>query len=245
MGMFDLGTDVKQEVEKDTLGGGGVRESGVYDFIIKQAYLTESTGEAIAVNLSMEDVDGGKFKQQIYISSGKAKGKKFTYTDKRTGDERPLPGYSQVNSICSLATDLDFGSIDPEDKVVMVYDFDQKKEVPTQVPVIMELINAPITLGILKIVESKRKLVGSDYVATNETREINEISKIFKTDGRLTGAEIAAGMSTGEFVDKWEEKNKGKVVDKVDKNVKAQTGIPTAQASAAIPSTTPNLFGNA
>ena len=244
MGIFDLGTEVKQEVEKDTLGG-GIRESGVYDFLIKQAYLTESQGGAMAVNLVMEQVGGGQFKQQIYISSGRAKGQKFTYTDKRTGDERPLPGYSQINSICAMAADTEFNKVEPENKMVMVYNHTQNKEVATEVPVIMELLNAPITLGILKKVENKRTKVGDEYVTTDETRELNEISKVFRTEGRLTAAEIVAGMNTGEFVDKWEAKNKGKTVDKVDKNIKSQLGTPGANSlTSNTPTDTPKLFNS-
>lgn len=229
MGMFDLGSNVVVEEDQDTLGGGGVQESGLYDCTIKLAYITKSAGGAMAINLVLETDRKVSINQQIYISSGDAKGNKFTYTDKKSGEEKPLPGYSQINSLCQSAIGKQLKDLDPEEKILNLYDYNAKKEIPTKVPVITELLNAPITVGLLKQTEDKRaKDATGNYVATGETRDINVISKVFRTEGRLTNAEIAAGATTGEFAKKWLEKNKGVVVDKSTKVANApQTGLPT------------------
>ena len=242
--MFD--TAVKMEEERDVLGG-GVFDSNLYDFEIKLAYITKSKGGAMAVNLTLES-KGNTLKQIIYISSGDAKGNKFTYIDKKTNEERPLPGYSQINSLCQLAIGKSLKEIDPEDKVIAVFDTDLKKEVNKTVPVLTELMGNDITIGILKVIEDKNKLndATGKYEPTGETREINEMAKFFKTGSNLTSAEIASGETEGKFAAKWLDKNLDTVKNKA-KGVPAgsgTTGLPQASTGAA-PATTTNLFSKA
>lgn len=240
--MFDLGSNVTVEEEVDSLGGKGPLDSGIYDFKIKLAYITKSGGGAMAVNLVLETDKKQELKETIYISSGDAKGNKFTYKDKQ-GNEQPLPGYSQINTLCRLAIGKELRELEPETKTISLYDYTAKKEVPTQVPVLTDLLNEEIALGVLKIIEDKRsKNAEGKYVANGETRIINSISKIFKAEGHLTGAEIAAGLTEGEFAPKWASKNNGIVVDK---STKVSTPASSAPVASPTGKSTPtkSLFG--
>lgn len=243
MSMFDLGKDVVEEAESDVLGGRGPLESGLYDFIIKAAYITKSGGGAMAVNLELA-AGPQTMNQTIYISSGDAKGNKFSYTDKE-GTEKPLPGYSQINNLCLLACGKKLRELDPETKTLSLYNYDQKKDIPTEVPVIMELLDQEITAGVLKILEDKRKKNDQtgNYEPTGETRELNEIDKWFRTKDQLTVAEILAESTEAAFAGKWSDKNSGVTRDK-STGVKGNTGTagaPAAKGEAPVPEK--SLFG--
>lgn len=235
MSIIDLGSNVVVDTESDNLGGGSVFKSDLYDFKIALAYLNKAPSGALSLNLTLDTKEGREMKQTIYISSGDAKGNKFTYTDKN-GNERPLPGFAQMDSLCKLAVDKGLKDMDQEEKTILVYSPTESKEVPTQVLVLTELLGAEITLGILEVVEDKMvKNAEGKYVADNgQTRVVNQISKIFKTEGHLTGSEIAANMTEGEFAKKWLDKNKDQVINKAGKSVKAKStfGIKPALALA-------------
>jgi len=244
MSMFDLGKDVKLEKDEDRLSTSGILDSDIYDFKIEMAYLTKSKGGAMAVNLVLKQSNGHVFKPTIYISSGDAKGNSFTYTDKKTGEMHPLPGFSQINTLCELAIDKGLKDLEePEKKTIGIWNYDAKKEMPTEVPVLMELLNSEITAGVLKIIEDKRaKNDVGDYVPTGETREINEIDKLFRTEGRLSSAEIIAGNTQGEFASKWADKNAGKTRNKSSGST-ASSGTAGAPVASEAPTTTKKLFG--
>ncbi len=231
--MFDLGKDVVEDQETDSLGGGPL-DSALYDFVIKMAYIGKSKGGAMSVNLTLES---GKdtLRQVIYISSGDAKGNKFTYTDKNDKTEKPLPGYSQINSLCLLAVGKPLKELDPENKTIGIWNYDLKKEVPTEVPVLMDLMGEEISAGILQIIEDKYQAEG--------TRKINEIDKWFRTKDKLTVAEILAEATEAAFADKWVTKNTGITRDK-STGGGGSTGTPAAQGTGDAPAPKKSLFGS-
>ena len=234
-----LGADVEVEVEKDSIGSGGfVLESDAYDMTMDVVYSSKSVGGATAINFVFKKPDGNTWKHTIYVTN--RKGEPF-YKDKNTGDKKPLPGYSQVNAICQLSIGKELHELDTEEKVINVYSWDAKKDIPTKVDCITDLHNQPITLGVKKTLEDKNvKNDAGVYVPSGDTRDGNEIAKIFRAKDHMTKAEIVA-EGTAEFYDTWLEKNKGTVQDKT-KGVKGNTGtagVPTASAGS---STTPSLF---
>lgn len=244
--MFDLGSAVKVEEERDSLGG-GVLDANIYDFTLKLAYITYAASEAMAVNLVFEGAGGAQMKQTVYISSGKAKGKKFTYTDKNSGEERPLPGYSQINSLCMLAAGMPLNKMNPEKKVVGIYDYDEKKELPKETPVLMDLKDTKISIGVLKVLEDKQsKNSEGVYVSNGETREVNRMDKFFQVDTRATLTELSAGEDSGKFAGKWLTKNKDLVKDETTKPTGATgvSGVPSLGGNVEAKTVAPvgNLF---
>lgn len=232
--------------EKDNLGGGNrVRESGLYPMTIALAYLTKSKGGALALNLELKD-DTGSIKQQLWMTSGTEKGCKNYY--EKDGEKHYLPGFLQANAICLLSIGKEIATLDTEVKVVNLYNYDTKAEVPTKVDMLVDLIGQPILVGLLKqTVDKNVKDAAGNYVASGETREENEIDKIFRASDRMTTAEIRAQATEAAFAAKWEEKWAGKTKDKSTKaagtaGAPKAAGAPAAAGAGNKP--TNSLFGN-
>lgn len=233
--------------EKDTLGGGSrIRESGIYKFAVALAYLQKSKedankGGALGLFLVLKD-QAGEYKPTIYLTSGKDKGCKNYYEDK-DGKKNYLPGFNLGNSLALLTTGKEISQLDTEDKVVNIYNYDAKADVPTKVACVTEIMGKEIYAAVLKRITDKNvKDASGAYVPSGETREENEIDKFFcAIDGfdKLTSAEIKAKRGGAELPEKtfyaqWQEKNAGKVIDKSTKGA-GTPGAPAGAAKAATP----------
>jgi hypothetical protein len=221
--------------EKDSLGGGGVLASGLYPATIKLAYVTKSKGGATGIVFHATTSENREIRETIYISSGDEKGNKNTYQDNK-GETQYLPGFLLMQSIALLGAGKELAECETAEKLVNVYDYDTKKEVPTKVEMVMDLVNKPILLGVIKQVVDKTKLNESTkkYEPTGETREVNTIDKAFRASDRMTTAEIRGQAEKAEFADRWAAKWTGQVQDRSTKTAGA-AGAPKAagQAGAA------------
>ncbi len=236
-----MGADVKTE-DRDSLGGGFILDTAVYDFTIDSAYMGKSQGGALSLNLVCTS-GSQSLRQTIYVTSGDAKGNKATYMDKE-GNARPLPGMSQANAICQLALNVDLGDLDTEEKIMKLYDFTAKAELDTKVQMVMALLGKKISFGVQKhIVDKNVKNDAGVYVPSGDTKQENVIDKIFQAETHLTLSERTAGMTSGEFVTKWAEKWNGEVVDKSSGASKAGGSVAGAPG-AGVPPTAP-LFPSA
>lgn len=244
----NLKTDTTIAGEKDVLGGGGVFDSGYYRFTVSMAYLQESTGGALGLFLTLKDKATGKdLRSTQYLTGGRDKGQKNYYEDKQ-GEKQYLPGFLIGNSLALLTTGKEISDLDTEEKVVSIYNFDSKAEVPTKVPVLIDLIGKDINAGIIRqTVNKKVKGDGGVYVTTADTRDENEIDKFFcARDGfeHYTTAEIKAKAEKPEFYTAWTEKNAGKTRDKTSK-VGTGGGAPAGKTAAGPAAGKPSssLFG--
>lgn len=240
MSLNHLKADVQLEEEKDVLGGGSrILDTDVYDFKIKLAYMGQSKGGANNVNFVFETADSRELKQTIYVTSGQAKGCKTYYT--KNGKNFPLPGFSQVNAICLLTVGKEIGDLDTEEKVINLWDFDAAAEVPTKVPMLMDLLNQDITLAVFKQIVDKNVDDGAgNWVPSGETREENEVDRVFRTRDGLTVNEIKANETEPKFKAAWVEKWQGEVKNKA-KGAKAGGGSTAGAPAAKEP--TKKLFG--
>ena len=136
--------------------------------------------------------------------------------------------------------------MDTETKVVNVYSSEAKAEVPTKVEVIMELLNKEILVGLIKqTVDKTQKNDQNIYMPTGETRDENEIDKLFRSSDRMTTAEIRAQATEAAFAATWETKWTGNTKDKT-KGVAANAGTFGAPKGAAMAGTkkpATSLFG--
>lgn len=230
--------DVKIEETKEVISQGrtfGILETNVYEFTILKAYVTESSGGAMAFNFELESVDKEVLTTTIYVSSGKAKGQKNYYVDKN-GKNQFLPGYSLVNDICILAAETALGpDLETEDLMVELYDYKLGKKVPTQVPVATELLNQKVKLAVEKQLVDKNVSDGNgNWVPSGETREQNEVVKAFSVDDDTTVQEAKANKESA-YMAKWLSNNKGNVRNKSTGEVKV---APQAQAATVVNNTT-------
>lgn len=225
-----------EKVEDDYLGGGGVLETDIYPAEIKYAYIGKSnSSEARNLTLSLK-VNGLEIQRQIWMTNGKGE---VTYTDKKTKEEKNLPGYNQVNSLCMLLLSKEVGDMDVEEKTLNLFDFESRKEIPQAVDCFVELHGMKLNVAIQKqIVDKTEKNESSgEYEPTGETRETNEFIKFFPEEKIVTISEVAHyitslggsfedvlndgdlskaihQMPEGEYGTKWLEKNRGETWDR-------------------------------
>ncbi len=234
--------------ERDSVGGGQVRDSDIYPLTVGMAYLDKSSGGALGVFLTFKDEQGKEINQTIYVTSGDEKGNSNTYTDK-DGEEHYLPGYLQMNGLCLLSLGKELDEMEEEEATISIYDFTVKSKVMKKKQVLKELIGAKIKAGILKQIKNKN-VKGDDgkYYATTDTREENEISKFFRDEDNLTVPEIQAGETEAKFYQDWLAKFKGQVIDKTVKDAKAPPAAGAKPAPGAAPAASKpasSLFGKA
>lgn len=226
-----LSTDSTIADEKDSVGGSRVRVSGLYDMNIALAYLSKSTNGALALNLTLKD-DDGEVRQQLWITN--RKGENF-YLDKKN-DKQYLPGFNMANSLCLLTVGKEIATLDTEEKVVNVYSFDAKADVPTKVDMIVDLLGKDIVVGLLKQTVDKtvKNEATGEYDPTGETRDENEVDKFFRAEDRMTSSEIRAQATEAVFATTWETKWKDQVRNKA-KGAKAGStaGAPKAAGAGA------------
>ncbi len=88
----ELTSDASIANEKDSVGGGGVLESGLYPATITLAYGMKSAGGAKGLVLHAKTSQGRDIRQTLWTSSGNAKGNKNYY--EKDGKKNYLPGSS-------------------------------------------------------------------------------------------------------------------------------------------------------
>lgn len=225
------------KVEEDYIGGGGVFDTDIYEATIKMAYMQKaSKSEAMSVIL-MLTVDGREVRQQIWTTN---KSGGVTYKDKNSGEEKNLPGYSQVNALAMVVTGKELGELEVENKIQKIYDYDAKKELNTAVDCFVELHGQKIMVALQRQKVDKTKDDGTGtYVPTGETRDTNEVVKFFPEGKTVTISEVAEYIKSlgssfdevlndgnllkaigkmpeelGVYAATWLEKNKGKTYDK-------------------------------
>lgn len=222
------------EEAKDSLGGGfGAIPSDVYTGKIKAAYAGESAGGALSMTFVVGVQVAGKereYRETVYVTSSKEKGQNNFY--ERDGKQIPLPGFTTANDICLLTTGYELNAQDFEERIVKIYDFTTRAEVPTKVQMAINVVGQEITLGILQQREAKTKkneATGQYEDVPGETRDINVIDKVFHTESGRTVSEVSRKLDKGEFLDQWREKNQGQIRDKTQ----GKAGKPGAPGQGA------------
>lgn len=215
MSEWDLPSGV-EETSIERVGGGYAWESGVHDATVKLAYLDQAKSEAVSCTIVLTKSDGKELRESFWIKSGKEKGHKTYYT--KDGKDYPLPGYSVANSLCVAATGESLAKAISlaEKKTINVYNAEQKKEVPTQRPVLVTLLNKQVKVAVHQVLEDQQKKnAAGAYESTGKTRTTNECKFFGNMEGK-TAEEITKGEEASMF-QKWAEKNTGQVIDKTDK----------------------------
>ena len=133
------------------------------------------------------------------------------------------------------------GMATAEKKVVNIYNHDAGKEVPTECPVLMALVNKPVKVAVHQMEEDKNKTdAAGQYVPTGQTRKKNECKFFGDTTGR-TVEEILAGDDPTVF-DEWAKTNTGIVIDKTTKQKSTSAADIMNGENTDTPDTTASLF---
>lgn len=254
MALFENLTSEGLEQTQDRLGGFQVLESGAYTGTIKVAYAgkaAQSNAQNVTFILTLED--GREYSETFWITN---KNNENFFRNKQDNTKKiPLPGFTMVDDICLMTTNKSLAEQTVEEKVVNIYDPEERKQMPKGVPVLVETLGKQITFGIIKQLENKsEKDANGTYVPTPETREVNVTDKVFHYPTGLTVVEARNGGKAAEdavFYAAWVEKNKGRTADR--RKIKdgapgaagARNGKPGGppQASNQGPAKTSSLFG--
>lgn len=226
----NLSTDGLEEAG-DRLGMGGLLESGAYDGTIKLAFVGKSqSSDAQSITLHI-DVDGKEFRETYWVTN--KVGENFYLDKKDPKKKHPLPGFTMVDDACLVTTGQPLSDQVVEEKVVNLYDFEAKKEVPQNVQVLVDLIGKPITIGVQKqTVDKQQKDSAGNYVNTGETRDQNVADKFFHCESKRTVTEFRNGVEEAVFYPKWVEKNTGKTINRA-KGAEGKAGVPGRPAAGA------------
>lgn len=246
MKMFGNLTGDGLEQTGDRLGGGGVRESGAYEGKVKLVYAGKASSSNAQSLTILLDLNGSEYRETLWVTN--KKGENF-FPDKQDPTKKvPLPGFVMADDLCLLTTGLPLSEQIFTEKVVNIYDYDQKKEVPTNVQVMMDLIGKPIIAGIVKqtVDKTKKNESTGEYDPTGETRDENVVEKFFHADTKKTVTEFRTEQDEPVFYSKWVEKNAGKTRMKA-KGVQGKAGAPgrapAAAPGAGAPKASKSLFG--
>lgn len=205
--------------EKDTLGGNfKTPDSGIYEAMIKYAYLSQAQSGAGAVNFEF-DLEGMTHRETMYVTSRNG----VNYYEK-DGQRHYLPSFLNADAIALFATSKPLAEQTTQPKVIKLYDFNQKKEVPTEVPMLTELLGKKVKLGIIKEKSFKQaKDSSGNYVNTDEIREHASVSKVFSPTDNRTTSEVRAGKTEAEFYTQWLDKWQDQIKDNTVNTKKAST----------------------
>ena len=128
------------QLETNYVGGGSRHlETDIYPMTVDMAYFRTAESGAVAVVLDLLGENGEKHSETLWVLSGNDKGNVEYYIDK-DGNKKGLPGFVIANSLSLLTTGKELGDLDAVTKTLKIYSYEEGKEVPTDVPVITELL---------------------------------------------------------------------------------------------------------
>ena len=214
MSLFENFSTDGLEESQDRIGGFRVRETDAYTGKIKLAYAgkaANSNAQSVTIVLELAD---GEYRETFWITN--KDGQNFYLGKDDKTKKFPLPGFTIVDDVCLVTTNKPLAQMATEEKVINLYDPEQKKEVPTGVQMITELLGKEVTFGIQKHLRNKSKKndATGKYDDIAETREENVTDKVFHHPSNLTVVEARKGIQTATFYGAWVERNRGQTQDR-------------------------------
>jgi len=155
--------------ERDVLGGRLVLETNVYALEIAQAFIYTTDGGSTGCRIEAKLEDGKSYTTDLWIAD--KKGNNY-FVDKKTKEQRLLPGYIMLNSLLLLTVgksldaiegDDDFEALELTEKVAKI-----GKDKNQTVEVLDDLTGVSSLFAIQKIRKNKTVKEGNEYVPTNE-----------------------------------------------------------------------------
>lgn len=250
------------EQATDRVGGGfSALNTDIYVGDLKVAYVGQSSGGANFLQVIIENVRNAEtgapasdYRETLYFTSGKDKGQSPTY--EKNGKQYFLPGFTVASDLLMMTAGTDITDAVFEEKIVNIYDFEQKKELPKSVMVAVDAVGNPVAFAVYKNIEDKNvKDSAGNYVASGETRETNNIEKVFHAELHVTVIEAEEAVKAEQepsaehavFWPAWLEQHQGKSRDKTNKagGAPGKPGVPptTGAGAAGAGAAKKSLFG--
>ena len=233
------------EAARDVVNTGYAPEpTDIYKAIVKMAYVQESSRGAMGIVLNFYLPHSGKdYKETLWVTS--RDGHNYS-VNKDTGKKQGLPGFNVVNDLCTVTLEKELADLDTENKLVPIWNYETKTNVPTQVPVLTELLGKECYLAIYQNMENKQVSDGKgDYVATAEVRNTNTIEKVMHFPSRFTVKEATDGVEEPVYYDAWLQAHKDTVRDKrtIKDGKASSTGSKFNTPTSNQPANKASIFG--
>lgn len=249
MSMFSNLTTTGLEEAEDRLGGYQPLDTDIYKSTVKAAYAGKAASGALNVTVIL-DTGSQEYRETIYVTT--KDGNNYFLNKNDNTKKVPLPGFTIIDDLCLVTTNKPLANQTMEEKVMNIYDPEQKKEVPKSVQMLTELIGKSVHVAITRILENKQeKNSAGEYVAIADTRETNTINKIFHDPTKLTVVEAKNQNTEPVFYDSWIKRHKGNVHDR--RTIKeggsangGQSGRPSGPPQSGTSTSRPqtSLFGS-
>ena len=203
MGLFDNvdlgGVDFVAE-DKGLYGSQWIKDTGVYEFVIKKAYFDKSASGAINFRVEFETEDGSKLNMTQYISN---KSGQMFYIDKN-GNKQFMSGYNMMRSLDFAITGVnkDFPKVETKQIKLMR----EGKEVVETKDVPTEWWNKTVIGLVVKKQENRQeKDAGGNYVDTSDWVYNTEVEHFANAVTGKTMKETIGSLEAS-FVKTWSEK---------------------------------------
>jgi len=158
MSFADLFNEIKQNAgdgvdttfeEKGSIGGNGnkfkVEEDGVYDVVVDMVTFEQSKSSSSAwYEVTFKTEDGAKIKDRLFVLNKDGK----PYNIDKNGQKKSTYGWNRMASLNYLINSQWDGLPVPEEKEIMIYDYDAKQDVAVLKPVVTSLINKPVVITV-------------------------------------------------------------------------------------------------
>lgn len=196
--------DIKVQEDRVPGGSGKLDKTGKYDFIIKKAYIETASSGAMSFVLHLETESGQSLRVQEYFTN---KSKETFYLDK-DGNKQFLPGFNKMKTLDYLITKKDNPNPNAEEKTILLWDNDLKKEVPTKKHVLVDWFGKPITALVMNVLENKQEKDASGvYKPIADTRNSMVVDHFLDPVTLRTRNETTVG-GNADICAKWTEKFK-------------------------------------
>ena len=208
--LSDLAIAPEMSDERDILPGSApkVQETDVYPARIDLAYFSEARSGAWMLTLHLEGTGLNQFKLKSNLVIRDREGSP-TFHNRYTGQDQPLRGLAMADHLAQILTGRSLSQLKPKEKVIKLWSYEEKQEVPTKKEVFEEFIGKEIQVALEKIEENKRTFKNNEWVDGPDKAYKNEVRKFFNKEGQ-TLAEQKAKMP-GEYLEKWRTANQGKM----------------------------------
>lgn len=220
------------EAVTDRVGGDFSFDTDVYKAKVKVAYLGKSPKGAHFLGLTFLMPDGREYNEDVYFTNRDGENFYVVKKDGKPTDKKaPLPGFTLVNDLLLVTTGKQLSELtsdDVEERVIKLYDRNEKKEMPTKVNMVASLLDAEVGIAVQKSEETQmeKDSEGAYTIPTDKSRFTNNIEKVLVPASLHTVSEATNG-NDAEWATKWAEKNKGTIRDKKYKgNAAVKSGMP-------------------
>jgi len=213
MTLAALKMDDSYVAAKDSVGGfARIDKSDIYNLTIEVAYLETTPTGTMNVHVHFKTDQGANLRERYCVAGTSAKGNKNYTLDPATGKKRPFRGMAMVNDLSLLTVGVDISELDPEEKMVKLYDFTARAEVPTKVQMFTALVGKQVKAGIQLSIEDKTGPCPSGsgkWVNTGDSYNATNVTKFFRTRDDMSVVEISAEATEANFIDVWIGKHQG------------------------------------